>query len=200
MDNGKMIFLGGDRRERVVMGELVAAGHQVAAWAWPAAALPEGVTLLSDLAAGLKQARAVILPLPPLQEDGRLYSLLTEKVYLPPRALAGLAPHTPLLVGINTPRLQRLAAHCRIIPMLEREDIARPLAEAAAEGALAEAIRLSGGLLFGEKPWSSAMAASAAPWLGGCWPWVCTPPSSIAATSAPSGPAPTAYRWPTGRS
>ena len=145
----QILFLGGDRRELRVMRSLLEAGHRVEAWGWEGAALPRGAQAAPDVSAALAEADAAVLPVPPLNQDGKLYTLLPQDLYLPDRAFRHAPSGLPVLTGIVTPHLACIALQCRLSGMLEREEMARPLAEATAEGALAEAIRLSGGLLCG---------------------------------------------------
>lgn len=145
----QILFLGGDRRELRVMQSMLEAGHRVEAWGWEGAALPRGVQAAPDASAALAEAQAAILPVPPLNEDGRLHTLLPQDLYLPDRAFRHAPSGLPVLAGAVTPHLACIALQCRLSGMLEREEMARPLAEATAEGAVAEAIRLSGGLLCG---------------------------------------------------
>lgn len=148
-DKRLVLFLGGDRRERRVMQALLQAGCEVRAWGWEEAALPEGAQYAPDVSAALGEADAAILPVPPLREDGLLHSLLPQKLYLSDRAFRHAPPGLPVLTGVVTPHLTCIASQCRLSGLLDREELALPLAEATAEGALAEAIRLSGGLLHG---------------------------------------------------
>lgn len=148
-DKKKILFLGGDRRERRVMQALLEAGHQVTAWGWEEAALPEGAQAAPDVSAALGEADAAILPVPPLHEDGRLHTLLPQPLYLSDRSFRHARPGLPVLAGMVTPHLTCIASQCCLSGLLSREEMARPLADATAEGALAEAIRLSGGLLYG---------------------------------------------------
>ena len=68
----RILFLGGDRRELRVMRSLLEAGQLVEAWGWEAAALPRGAQTAPDAGAALAEADAAILPVPPLNEDGKL--------------------------------------------------------------------------------------------------------------------------------
>ena len=147
--NKRILFLGGDRRERRVMQALLEAGHEVEAWGWEEAALPPGAGYAPDAGGAMSEADAVVLPVPPLREDGRLHTLLPQPLYLSDRSFRHARPGLPVLTGIVTPHLTCIAAQCRLRGLLDREELARPLAEATAEGAVAEAIRLSGGLLYG---------------------------------------------------
>ena len=150
----QIVVVGGDKREVTVARRLLAAGYAVASYALPDAALPPEVTRLHD-DAGLRQALAradaAILPMPPLGEDLLLYSMKEQDVYLDSNTFVDAPAGMPLLTGIVTPCLTALAPQCVAIGLLENEEIALPLAEATAEGAIAEAIRLSDGILYGEQ-------------------------------------------------
>ncbi len=145
----RILFLGGDRRELRVMRSLLEAGQLVEAWGWEAAALPRGAQAAPDAGAALAEADAAILPVPPLNEDGKLHTLLPQDLYLSDRSFRHAPAGLPVLSGIVTPHLACIAGQCRLSGMLEREEMARPLAEVTAEGAVAEAVRLYGGLLCG---------------------------------------------------
>lgn len=145
----RILFLGGDRRELRVMQSMLQAGCRVQAWGWEEAALPRDAQTAPDVGAALAEADAAILPVPPLNRDGRLHTLLPQDLYLPDRAFRHAPSGLPVLTGIVTPHLACIALQCRLSSMLEREEMARPLAEATAEGAVAEAVRLYGGLLCG---------------------------------------------------
>ena len=145
----KIAVLGGDKRERTVIQKLLAQHYQVTAFALPKAMLPEGVCLEGTAAAALDGADACILPLPPLGENGKLHSILEYPCFLDAGSFAAMPEGFPILTGMLKPSLQALTPQCRIIAVMEQDALALPLAEATAEGALAEAIRLSDALLFG---------------------------------------------------
>lgn len=144
-----VVFLGGDRRELAVMQKMIESGWQVSAFALPQVALPAGADYAESPAQALAKADACILPLPPLHEDGRLHSLLDEPVYLADNIFESARPGMPIITGIVTAHLQCIAGRSVCVGLLDTEELALPLAEATAEGALAEAMRLSSGLLWG---------------------------------------------------
>lgn len=147
----KIVFLGGDKRELMVMQRMLHAGWSVLAYAVPEAALPAGVQSVKSAAAALQDADACILPLPPFHKDGRLYSMCDPPVYLDDDVFALAQPGMPLITGIVTDHLQCIAPRCVCVGMLDSDELAIPLAEATAEGAVAEAIRLSDGLMCGQQ-------------------------------------------------
>lgn len=147
----KIAVIGGDKRELTVIKHLLNAGYAVDAFALPTAALPAAARNVEQAAEAIQGAAACILPMPPLHEDGRLHTMLEEAIYLDDSVFATAEKGMILFTGIATPYLRRIAAKCRIIDVLEDDDIAVPLAQATAEGAVAEAIRLSEGLLFNEQ-------------------------------------------------
>ena len=150
----RVVVIGGDKREITVARRMLEAGYAVSAFALPAAALPDSVQLATDrdaLRQALREADACVLPMPPLRDDARLYSMEEQDVYLDDAIFADAPAGMPIFTGIVTPYLNCIAPQCVAIGLLENESIALPLAEATAEGAIAEAIRLSDGMLYGER-------------------------------------------------
>lgn len=147
----KIVFIGGDKRELTVMEAMLAAGHSVEAYAFPPAALPPGARDCPDPQAALAQADACVLPLPPLREDALLHHLGADELHLEDGLFAQAPAGLVVLTGIATPYLQCIAPRAVVVGLLDSEDLAQPLAEATAEGALAEAIRLSEGMLWGQQ-------------------------------------------------
>jgi dipicolinate synthase subunit A len=144
-----IVFIGGDRRELIVIKRMLEAGWKVSAFALPEVALPPKAVVIDDLPAALTSADACVLPLPPLHKDGRIYSLLEEPVFLADDVFAAAQPGLPIITGIVTPYLTSIAPRCVCVGLLNSDELAVPLADATAEGAIAEAIRLSPHLLCG---------------------------------------------------
>ena len=142
-----IVFCGGDKRELYVMRAMVDWGYGVHAFGWPEELLPEEVLKVHSPVEALKEADVCILPQTPIKKDGQLLSLCDLPVFLRREELAALGDDTPLLCGVASPYLKYAAGHCRIFEMAENDTLAIALAPASAEGAIAEAIRLSGNLL-----------------------------------------------------
>lgn len=145
----RIAVLGGDKRELIVIDKLLDAGYEVNAFALPKATLPIGARHTETAAAALNGTAACILPLPPLGEQGRLHSICEYPSFLDADTFFALPADFPIFTGVIKPWLQAAAGHCRLTGVMELEALAAPLAEATAEGAVAEAIRQSDGMLFG---------------------------------------------------
>ena len=145
----KIVFCGGDKRELLVMKALKDAGYNVLAYGCPADMLPYGVALVENIASAFLSVSACILPQPPIKKDGELHSLCEGPVFLKKEDFDYLPYNTPILCGVAPPFLTEYAPHCRIFEIAEDDDLAIALAPANAEGAIAEAISISGQLLSG---------------------------------------------------
>lgn len=145
----KVIFCGGDKREIAVMKSLKDKDYQVEAYGCPLDSLPEGVPLSTDIQASFAAADVCILPQPPIKKDGQLHSLCSEPVCLTADDLSFLPQNTPVLCGVASLYLRTHASQCQIFELTDDDRMAVPLAPASAEGAIAEAITLSDGLLRG---------------------------------------------------
>jgi dipicolinate synthase subunit A len=145
----KIAVLGGDKRELLVMGALLARGWRVAAYGRPAAVLPAGVEYCAQAALALNGAAAAILPAPPLKDGGRLYNAEGLELALAAEVFACLPAGAPLLAGVISPWLRQVGAayELRLIETLELDEIALPFAIATAEGALAVALSAGEGVL-----------------------------------------------------
>ncbi|MBQ1502078.1 MAG: NAD(P)-binding domain-containing protein [Firmicutes bacterium] len=146
-----IVFCGGDRRELIVMEALSAAGYRIKAYGWPAEILPEKAEVVTDIAAALREADACILPQPPLGREGQLISMTGGPPILRQEDISLLRPGTPVFCGVAPPYLTCAAGHCHIFAMADDDELAAALAPASAEGAIAEALKLSDGLLAGKK-------------------------------------------------
>jgi dipicolinate synthase subunit A len=147
----KVIFCGGDKREMIVMKALQQSGYTVLAYGSPENFIPEGVELLDYVQPIFSEVAACILPQTPIKNDGQLLSLCENPVYLSKADFASLPANTPILCGVASTYLRYCAGQCRIFELAEDDRMAIPLAPANAEGAIAEAIALSGGLLSNSK-------------------------------------------------
>jgi dipicolinate synthase subunit A len=144
-------FCGGDKRELFVMNAFMERGYHVMAYGCAAELLPPGVEAVEDIQAAFAKSAACILPQPPIKMDGQIHSLRPEPVYLRKEDFDALPANTPVLCGVASPFLRYAAGHCRIFELVDDDRLALLLAPATAEGALAEAIAISGGMLFGSR-------------------------------------------------
>ena len=147
----KIAVLGGDERELYLIKALLEWEFVVYTYAIEKDSLPEGVLYCHSLFDALKEAEAVILPMPGIKNDGILHC----KLNMPPKIEEGefavLSAGTPVICGAASAYLKRICSkyHLDLLPMVEKDEIALPNAIPTAEGALAVAIENSDGLLSG---------------------------------------------------
>ena len=148
-----LVFLGGDRREAEAARVLAGRGYAVAAHG---CVLPAGTGLEPrDVAVALAEADAVICPALGTVGDG---DALFRPSPMPPLPIAAswldLSHGVPWLIGRTSgPWLGRAAAASgvRLHPYGERDDYALLNAVPTAEGAVAEACRMAGRTVWGQR-------------------------------------------------
>ncbi len=151
MGKRKIAFLGGDKREILVMQRLAEKEYELMAFAVPPTLLPSEIGFAESAQEALKGADAVILPVCGLGPDGYLANLLDDPVYVEKEDFALTKPEAALFCGVPGKVLPQLAAELslRLISVMELPQVAEPLAAATAEGALAIAISMGEGMLAG---------------------------------------------------
>ncbi|MDD2221002.1 MAG: dipicolinate synthase subunit DpsA [Clostridia bacterium] len=147
----KIAVLGGDERELYLIKTLLDWDFIVYAYAIEKESLPEGVFYCQSVFDTLKEAEAVILPMPGIKNDGILHCRLNPPPKIEESEFAVLSAGTPVICGAASAYLQRICSkyHLDLVPMVEKDEIAVPNAIPTAEGALAVAIENSDGLLSG---------------------------------------------------
>lgn len=134
MNKINIALLGGDKREMEVLRGLLPLAR-VRCWG-----LPQVENLADSLLAALTGADAVILPMPGVDETGRLYAPLADgDVYLSREDLAVLRPGVPVLVGVASGYLRDVCGELglALYQLAEDDRVALPNAVPTAEGALA---------------------------------------------------------------
>lgn len=143
--------LGGDARMPAAAEALAARGAWVRVSHLPGHGVPPGTTRCAGAAEALAGARAVLLPVQAVGEDGLVY---TEPpvgpLYIRPEELSLLPPDSLILAGLASDSLQ---AGCRergirLIEYRERDDFALYNAVPSAEGAIQMAMTASPLCLF----------------------------------------------------
>lgn len=133
----KLTILGGDAREIFLAKHLAGIGLIVKAIGLPATG--ESITVYSSLAEALEGAKAVILPVPGISDEGKLYGPFLEKpVFITEKDFSCLAKDTPLLVGTAKPLLKKIAFRLRLnlIEFLSLDEVAILNSIPSAEGAV----------------------------------------------------------------
>ncbi len=149
----KIAILGGDNREMMVAAALANKGWQVFVYGREPQALPAKAIYCTRTDAALKDALAIILPVPPLRDGPRLHN--AEGLELTVDAADfGLAKKNALcLSGVISPYLQQISLthNLHLIETLDIEEIAQPFAKATAEGALSLALNANQDILYRKK-------------------------------------------------
>ena len=140
-----LAVLGGDTREVLLARKLVDAGCCVRAVALP---LEESnqVTLCPDIPSALEGSKAVILPVPGINERGELYSVFSERpLILSAELLSALPGGTPVLVGVARKNLVDWVNECGLllIEVMKRDEVAILNSIPSAEGAIQMAMENS---------------------------------------------------------
>jgi len=138
MRDKTVAIIGGDRREIQVVPALLAAGWQIRSFGLPSAFLPQEVCCCESVRQAVSGVDALILPMPGVREDGTLYTSFLKTVHITAEDLAEVHSGTPLIVGVASDYLLKLAEKQGIIitEVLENDCVARQNAIPTAEGAI----------------------------------------------------------------
>lgn len=136
-------MVGGDQRDLYLLKGLLNSEVVVSAFALPKASLPAGVLCCQKLDKALSQADVIILPMPGIADDGKLYAPLTDTaIYITKEQWQLVKAETMVLVGVASGYLKELAAlyHWDLVETAELDEIAIPNAIPTAEGAIKIAV------------------------------------------------------------
>lgn len=139
----QILMVGGDQRDLYLLKALIGNENTVSAFALPKSLLPTGTVYCKKLEKFLPKADVVILPMPGVRDDGKLYApLAKETIYIPEEQWQLLKENAIVLVGVACPKLKQLAAqyHWHLQETAELDAIAIPNAIPTAEGAIKIAI------------------------------------------------------------
>lgn len=131
-------LLGGDAREAVLAERLAAAGACIRAVGQPLEGR-EGIEVCREVSRALEGSRAVILPVPGINDSGELYSgYKTEKLSITEEQLSLLPAGAPVLVGVARPKLREMVDNCglRLVEMMCLDEVAILNSIPSAEGAI----------------------------------------------------------------
>lgn len=139
----RILMVGGDLRDLYLLKGLTVMDVTISAFALPKKMLPAGVSCCLKPEKALSQADIIILPMPGVANDGKLYApLIPEDVYLKPEQWKLVKPDTLVLVGVAGDMLKALARECNweLVETAELDEIAIPNAIPTAEGAIKIAV------------------------------------------------------------
>lgn len=131
-------MLGGDKREFQVVPVLKTAGWKVQVFGLPKDALPTGAEYCNTVKEALRNARAVILPLPGIRENGKLHAPFANNPIIKKESLADLPEGTPVITGVCSRYLKNLIQelNLKVYEIAEDDKVAIPNAIPTAEGAI----------------------------------------------------------------
>ncbi len=139
----RILMVGGDLRDLYLLKGLTALDAGISAFALPKKMLPAGVSCCLKPEKALSQADIIILPMPGVANDGKLYApLMPEDIYLTQEQWKVVKSDTLVLVGVAGDMLKKLAqdGSWELVETAELDEVAIPNAIPTAEGAIKMAI------------------------------------------------------------
>lgn len=144
--NGVSIaVLGGDAREVILAERLAVLGASVKAIGLPVKS-HENIEQCHDLAEGLVGVKAVVLPVPGINDRGELYTAYLDRpLILSEELLARLPAGTPVFVGMARPLLKAMATKLGLVltEIMKLDEVAILNSIPSAEGAVQMAMENS---------------------------------------------------------
>ncbi len=132
-----LAVLGGDAREKILVERLAVLGAHLKVVGLPVEG--KNITPCGDIAQGLAGADALILPVPGIDDQGRIHAAYLDRpLVLSEELLALLVPGSPVLVGVARPKLKEITARAnlRLIELMDIDEIAILNSIPSAEGAI----------------------------------------------------------------
>lgn len=141
----RIAVLGGDARQLVMLEELVASGARVNVIGLPVKKRIVGVVPCREPEECLFNVKAVILPVPGINEKGFLHCTLAEQpLALTEELLAKIPADVPVFVGMARPLLVQMASrrNLRLIELMKLDEVAILNSIPSAEGAVQMAMEM----------------------------------------------------------
>ncbi|BCV21149.1 dipicolinate synthase subunit DpsA [Moorella sp. Hama-1] len=135
----RVAMLGGDAREIVLLEELLRQGALIQVGGLPALPARDGCTWYDDPLAAVRGVQVVILPVPGVNSEGRIYAPRSEQpLYFSQELAAAIPGGTPVLVGVARPFLKDMAAArgWHLVETADMDEMAILNSIPTAEGAL----------------------------------------------------------------
>lgn len=149
-----LAILGGDAREIILAEHLAGLNAHVKVLGLPARG--KNIMQCQDLDEALDSVKAVILPVPGVNEELRLHSAFPgQPLFLTENSMRRLAPGTPILVGVAKSPLKKLVRRLdlRLIEVMEIDEVAILNSIPSAEGAIQLAMQKTPITIHGSKVW-----------------------------------------------
>lgn len=141
----QVAVMGGDARELILVEELVASGARVNVIGLPVKSGADGVVIYRDPTECLMDIKAVILPVPGINEKGFLYCTLADQpLALTEELMAKIPADVPVFVGMARPLLAQMASQhrLRLIELMKLDEVAILNSIPSAEGAVQMAMEM----------------------------------------------------------
>ncbi|MHB1042117.1 MAG: dipicolinate synthase subunit DpsA [Eubacteriales bacterium] len=145
LEGMKVAVLGGDARELALMRELAVEGAKVVGLRLPPGVEPGGLVECRDSAGCVAGADAVILPVPGINERGRLPCAYSEEpIFLTGEILALIPKKAPVFVGMARPILRKMVEDqgLTLIELMQMDEVAILNSIPSAEGAVQMAMEM----------------------------------------------------------
>ena len=146
-------LIGGDAREVILAERLAAMGAHVKVVGLPVKCC-QGIELCTGIAGGLQGAKAVILPVPGINDRGDLHTaFIKPPPVLSVELLSVLPPGTPVLVGVARKVLREMTdnAGLKLIELMKLDEVAVLNSIPSAEGAIQMAMENSDITIHGSR-------------------------------------------------
>ncbi|MCL6638455.1 MAG: dipicolinate synthase subunit DpsA [Firmicutes bacterium] len=148
----KVAVLGGDERELELIRELVQEGAVIKALCLPPGFAPAAAALFPDPGECVADADAVILPVPGIDEKGRLHCTYTaEPLLLTWETVARIPRKAPVFVGMARQNLVDMASKrgLRLVQLMQMDEVAILNSIPSAEGAIQMAMEMMPATIHG---------------------------------------------------
>jgi len=135
----RLAIIGGDNREIVLVKSLVENGYSIKVFGLPASLVPSQVEVCEDFRKAVKDADAVILPMPGINNKGVLYAKFShEDIKISVEDFAYITEKTPVFVGSASKYLKELSEtiNVSLIEVADLDEVAIPNSVPSAEGAI----------------------------------------------------------------
>lgn len=134
-----LAIIGGDDREIILVKSLVDNGYFIKVFGLPASLMPSNVQVCLSFREAIKDADAVILPMPGINNKGILYAKFShDDIQILLEDFAHIAQNVPVFVGAASKYLKELAETISfpLIEVADTDEIAIPNSVPSAEGAI----------------------------------------------------------------
>ncbi|MEL7564305.1 MAG: dipicolinate synthase subunit DpsA [Dehalobacterium sp.] len=135
----RLAIIGGDNREIILVQSLAEKKYSIKVFGLPASLLPFQVKVCADFRKAVKDADAVILPMPGIDNKGVLYAKFSHQdIQISEEDFAHITPNAPVFVGCASKYLKELSETINfpLIEVADLDEIAVPNSVPSAEGAI----------------------------------------------------------------